>query len=311
MVNGSSNENNSCPPNYIQDNFFVFNSTPVPSCSLNLSVYLTLMSCYALLFFIVAIERTQLIGRRRKMFLKSKKYDSKKAIFSYIFILRSFGSVVVTILMEILPFYNQDKNLVMSILLGFQCFFFNFNGERWLTKLIRLGRRIIPKSVKSSGEMSTEEEAEGEVLKQADYLLKLIIVLIRVSIVIQFVFFCILVPLIKLKLLLQFAVGLQAFGGSLNILGIIWQYRRCERVFLHSVKNIEGASQPKQSILIVQRKFRSHQIVIFSFGILGCFTYLLFAVELFSLNYILILLSSFVDCMINAIVLIVKRQDFH
>ena len=181
-----------CPPLYAVDNFFV----PHPDtseCELSILALVIFSELSGLVHLAVLIKRTQIIRSN----WKKRKPTSRRTILSvlpYVTLIQSTGTLLTTILTPLVWYFYSPA----GIMAAFIYLFFAIQCETWLAKLIRLGGRVIPRGhFRQSITLvpGTDSSLGLEYLSRSDSLLKLIAIITRTGIVIQFIIGAIIYPL--------------------------------------------------------------------------------------------------------------------
>ena len=243
---------------FARDEFFVVGTENLEDsvgCSVAIPVFISF--CILFIFILTAIAwlRTSLIRKRLRK-AKDPSQRGKIGWFQLVTIAQSWCTVLVSIALLIVPFVYPSPERVMVELFGIEHILFNLSSERWLSKLLRLGKRIIePKRV--------DNESEDR-LVNLDFVLKIALYFIRAAMLVQFISFCI-VPLILPSSFTSFRVGIgmQAVDGFFSVFAIVYQYHRCGKAIVISANNVQAmkVKLPDGTIEYVFLKYPVNPIV--------------------------------------------------
>jgi hypothetical protein len=311
-----------CPAGVARDNFLVPSALlgeQEPGCTLIIPVYYILQLTFATISLLVALARTQLWRKKqlRKTSARSKLKTRKAIISAYLVVGGSWASLCINLLEMIIPLAVSELNNAMILLLGAQFFFFALITERWLTKLVRLGSRIllrkhIPDTVRLQfnssredliGEREREPEDQVEKVARMDTVLKVIHRILIIVILTQLILLCVVCMIITdTRIYLQIGVGLQACFVTLMMLTMCWQYQRCVWVIIETSRKVQATSPSpsrSQTMTVVLSKFRSHQAIILGNGLIASVVYILWGLRVYEINYITIIVTSLFDALNN------------
>jgi len=338
-----------CSAGWARDELFDFGRTPssaVP-CTFSTPLWAVLLSIYGLILLAVAFSRTQYIIKR----VYARKNQSSRGGFTccgqfawlqIVTLSVSWVSAINCVFILVWPLTYGPEDNVIVVLLGIQYLAYGIIAERWLTKLIRLGTRIIgPGSTgiakKTSKALSADVIAadEGGVrtssravvagdsremgsddnemsdLNRFDTVLVVLMTVVRVLTLLQFIFTAI-IPMVlpnPVEARKWFLAGIGLIGAILVASWIVsmYQYERCKKAIVASQKRVQdlrgGGANERPAYETVLKKFTRHQITLTCLGGIGLLVHVLWAVEVFPINFTLVLVAVFFDAMTNGIML--------
>ena len=288
------------------------------------------MSVYWVITLVVAVSRTQYIVKRayaRKNPIPASGCG-RFAWLQVVTLTTSWLSVINIFLLLIWPLTYGPRNDVVVALLGIQYLLYNITAERYQTKLIRLGARIIPgsgrskvtsptsvagKSLVNESEDLQDNGGGGNTFDQLSYLknfdavLTLLMTAIRAMTLIQFVLITVLgLALDPVTARRCFLAGIGMLGGivSASWVVVMYQYQRCKNAIAATQKQVqEMMAEPGERPLYdsVLRKFTLHQVFLSLIGASVVLIHILWAVEVIPVTYVLVLVCLFFDTVTGVI----------
>lgn len=158
-----------CPPLFAVDTFFHQHSE---GCSLNIVALIVTCELFALLHLYVAVTRSKIISKNRSTRKSALNVWTWQSGLPYLTLFHSWGSFACIALTPLFwYFYNSSGGIILTV----QFLFYALATELWLSKLIRLGARIIPKPASSSDEsfpLKPERSEVAERLSNPDTVLR-------------------------------------------------------------------------------------------------------------------------------------------
>ena len=313
-----------CAPNIARDNFFTMNSMDhFGPCIVNIPLYICVLTLATLLLLSAAILRTRFILTRQS---KNRRGGGSRdgsvcglPILQTVTLFQSWASVVVSALILILPLtFGTDGNVIV-ILVGIELFLFGISSERWMSKLIRLGRRIAgpghASSFKDGADIEESLTESQDDLVHMDSTLKIVVSSVRIMLIVQFIFMVILagIALPTSRIFFQIGIGIQGYLVFASMCAIIYQYYRCEAVIKSSHEKVQayrvgGSSQLKanRQLESIQRKFRMHQSILLAAGLPASIILITWVLDLpgMPISYGLLLYLMMVDALVNGAMIV-------
>jgi hypothetical protein len=176
-----------CPPLYAVDNFFEPNPDG-SECELSILALVIFSELSGIIHLAVLIKRTQIIRSNWKK-RKASPICTVLSLLPYVTLAQSTGTFVLTVMTPVVWYLYSPAGFMAALI--YLCF--AIQCETWLAKLIRLGGRLIPKGKFKIP--SSDDSYSFEDLSRSDTLLKVLAVITRTGIVVQFVIGVIVYPL--------------------------------------------------------------------------------------------------------------------
>jgi hypothetical protein len=305
-----------CSPYYARDTFFVMDpiAASVAPCIVPLPLYGCFIGIYASILGLVAYSRTSYIVRRA---YSGKVKRGKRGEFGSLQILTMTQSWLSSINMDLLlivPLTYGTQHNVVIFLLGFQIFLFGVSSERWLTKLIRLGARIIgtnyyskPKANQvSDSQQGSEEALIFEDLQKFDLIQRSLVFSVRAALALEllsFCLFCMVFPTARYWFLI--GIGFQSYFTFACMFVIIHQYQRCKNAIIQTQKGVRQilrnpAADSNIAVKSVLSKFTRHQWIVLTTGTPGAIVLLLWAAEVIPINFGMLIVCCSFDVVVNS-----------
>jgi len=306
-------------------------ASPISPCILVIPLYATLLAIYTLVLGLVAFSRTRYILKRT--FSRSATRSGKTGSIGWVqtvTITQSWLSCINCFLILIVPFVYGSAHNVIVFLFGVQNVLYAISSERWLTKLIRLGSKIIgkryttsskqqlmrspgsPRSGKaedSNNDSGTDDNefAAMDNLRHLDLFLKIMMTSIRLMTVFLFISFCVLTLVFPTeRRWLSAGLGAQSFLVCTSLIVLVYQYQRCKTAIIQTQKHVQAMlknnSRPpeeKDGIKNVLKKFTRHQLILTVTGGPTWILLLLWAVSVIPINHATILVAMGIDVIVN------------
>jgi hypothetical protein len=260
-------------------------------CSIPIIFYLVYFTFCSFCLLLIGLKRSLIllkISKRKTSKHHFAKNENWKQFWSMLTLLGTWICAFTVILITILPFLIYNNPSMMICLIVVHITIFDAVSERWLSKLIRLGLRIIPNHTTSS-----ENGNSGDYLADQDLILKILLSLIRLTLFLGGIFSFLSILFSNELRWFQVTLGLHGGLVFLQMNGINWQSQRVINTIQNSqnkVHHVGGSGNVKIFKVIMQ--FRLQQMILFCSGFSGTIVYLLFAVQVIPITWILSVVTA-------------------
>ena len=321
-----------CPAPFARDDLLAMDPLNLSEspCFLVVPVYAILLAMYTVIMGGVATLRTRYIWKRVYSRTATRSRAGRFGWLQILTITQSWLSCLAFFLLLIIPFVYGSENNVIVFIFGVQHVLYAISSERWLTKLIRLGSRIIGKrytttkatnglrassKVDLAAEDSGSAPMEGEEfsamakLERFDPILHVLMFSIRVMMVFLLISFCILTLVFPFeRRWLLAGLGTQGYLIFASLVVSIYQYQRCKTAIIETQRRIKalvqsndpaGGGAEKDGLKHVLKKFTRHQLILTVTGAPGWLIHFLWATSVIPINFTTILVSTTFDVVVN------------
>jgi hypothetical protein len=285
-----------CLPGMFTDEILFFSSS-IRSCDSPVAGYVVFITLLFILRVIVAFTQTRFWIKRSRIY-KQKEKDEGKATASwrnrrypFIPVLSTFATVFefIFIILTTLNVANT-RNSISVLLLGLFYLPVIFDHAILIRRYVRLGNRLLPKSVAGNAGQMKHLSVNDTVLNT---LLFGLVTTASMVIVLS-----ILAPAVMPgnPLLFQIMCGAVGIYQACAAFSVIWQMRRCQiAISQTNVSDImlSDPNRSKASIDYAVKKMRQQQLICFVIAILGIVVNLLIASRVIPVTWWVICLTQF------------------
>jgi len=329
-----------CPAFFARDDLLAMDpfGTNESPCNVMIPLYAVLLAVFTLILGAVALSRTKYILRRvysNSGVTLGAPWRGRLGWPQILTISQSWLSCINSLLLLIVPLAYGSGNNIVVVLFGVQNVLNAISSERWLTKLIRLGSKIIGKpNQRSSKQLANSlrptrpvssstvsdvhggggEEAMPEQLLAMVHLERFDIVLYVMMTSLRLVTIFLLISLCVLPLVfpserrwLLGGLGAQSYHVFASLAVFLYQYHRCKAAMIITQKHIHAmlkndpdkALGSDDGLRQAIKKFSRHQLILTMTGCPGGVIFLLWAISVLPVNHSTILVGVFFDVLVN------------
>jgi hypothetical protein len=234
-------------------------------------------------------------------------HKGKFALLQIITLTQSWASLLATLAILIVPLAYGANDNVMILLLGIQIFLFQISSIQWQEKLLRLGSRIIGVKFKPRLQ-SGNQHSEEDLLAKQDFLLKLLVLSIKIAILFQLICLCVLAMVFPTDTTwLSLGIGMLAYFTLASVLTFVYQYQRCKTAILAAKKHVEATMMAyvseDVSTSVAVAKFKKHQIIQLLTGLPATVILLLWSIEVIPPSFWLTIFTVLCDTLVSGTML--------